>query len=356
MLIAVVTVVVAMPERLRLAVVGVGHLGSIHARILHENERIDLVAICDADLARAKSVASQYGASACSDVHDLPAVDAAIVATPTVEHCSVAGHLLEQGVHVLVEKPICSTVAEAENLCRLAQERGLTLMVGHSERFNPVILALDAHDLQPQFVDSQRVSPFSFRSADVGVVLDMMIHDIDIILHLMRSPVKAVHAVGVPVIGTNEDLANARLVFDNGAVANATASRVALKTERIIRLFSREMYATLDFGKKVGRIIRRGRALEQGGLDLSSPELARITNPLEFMQRDLVRIEQLAVKDVEPLAAEDDAFVTAILEKTPPPVTGEDGLRALETAQMIVDSAARSLREAGEQGTNSQEN
>ncbi len=335
-----------MSKRLRFAVVGAGHLGAIHARILHENPDVELAAICDVDAERAQEIAALYGTSVCTDAADLVGIDAAVVATPTVQHFSVAAQLLESGVHTLVEKPICSTVQEARELCRIAKDRERCLMVGHSERFNPVILALEEHNLSPRFIDSQRVSPFSFRSADVGVVLDMMIHDIDIILHLTKSPVKAVHAVGVPVIGTNEDLANARIVFENGAVANATASRVALKTERLIRMFSREMYVTLDFSKKVGRIIRRGAALEAGGLDLSSPEFARITNPLEFMQRDLVRIEQLVIKDVEPLAAEDAAFVHAIRENVEPAVTGEDGARALETAQLIVDSAKQSFDRA----------
>ncbi len=336
----------AMSDSLRFAVIGAGHLGSIHARILHENPRVQLKAICDIDLARSQEVASLYGALACHDLDGLPDIDGAIIATPTSHHCAVASKLISMGIHVLIEKPIASTVGEAKTLCELARSHDVRLMVGHSERFNPVILALKSYDLEPRFIDSQRVSPFSFRSADIGVVLDMMIHDIDIILHLTGSPVKAVHAVGVPVIGVNEDLANARLVFENGAIANATASRVALKTERLIRMFSREMYVTLDFSKKVGRIIRRGKALEEGGLDLTSPELARITNPLEFMQKDLVRIEQLVIKDVEPLAAEDEAFIDSIVTGSDPVVTGEDGLRALETARLIIDSASQSLADA----------
>ncbi|MFT7617004.1 MAG: putative dehydrogenase [Planctomycetota bacterium] len=328
---------------LKFAVIGAGHLGSIHARVLDENPRVQLSMICDVDKERGAALASKYGAQFCADVSGLEGIDAAIVATPTAQHFAVAIRLLESGIHVLVEKPICDTVEDARKLCEKAKECNLRLMVGHSERFNPVIVALEAHQLKPRFIDSQRVSPFSFRSADIGVVMDMMIHDIDIILHLTKSPVKAVHAVGVPVIGTNEDLANARLVFENGAVANATASRVALKTERILRMFSREMYVTLDFSKKVGRIIRRGKALEAGGLDLSSPEFQRITNPLEFMQKDLVRIEELKIVEVEPLFAEDDAFLQSIIDEVEPPVSGEDGLRALETAQMIVDSAQASL-------------
>lgn len=333
-----------MSDRLPVAVVGAGRLGSIHARILASMPEADLRFVIDLDEARAKEIAGLHDAAAGTRLDQLEGVEAAVVAVPTTEHHAVATRLMERGISCLVEKPIATTVEEARDMCRVARERDVTLMVGHSERFNPVMRALEKLDFSARFIDSQRVSPFSFRSADIGVVLDMMIHDIDIILHLVKSPVKAVHAVGVPVIGTNEDLANARIVFENGAVANATASRVALKTERTIRLFSSELYATLDFAKKEGRIIRRGPALMEGGLDIEAALEEGMKNPLAFMQKGMVTIETLALDEVEPLLAEDLAFLEAVRTKTPPPVTGEDGLVALDCACRIVASARENAR------------
>lgn len=336
-----------MSEVLDFAVVGAGRLGTIHARVLANITGVRLTHVVDIDADRAGAVAAAAGATAVTSTAALPATTrCAIVATPTSEHHAVAKSLLERGIHVLVEKPITTTPAEARDLISVARSTGTTLMVGHSERFNPAVKALDRLALAPRFVESQRVSPFSFRSADIGVVLDMMIHDIDIILHLVKSPVASVHAVGVAVIGVNEDIANARLTFENGTVANATASRVALKTERVIRIFSPEMYVALDYQKKTGRIIRRGPALESG-IDLSTMASRGIVDPLEYMRRDLVRVEDIAMDDVEPLQAEDEAFAHAVRTRTEPLVTGEHGLRALEIAQRIVVS----LRESSERGT-----
>ncbi len=332
-----------------MAVVGVGHLGRIHCRVLAELPEAELVAVVDTDLDRAREVAALYQAQAFATVAELPkSVEACVVAAPTIHHASLGLELLESGRHVLVEKPIAATVDEARQLCELAEARNLRLMVGHSERFNPVVVALDRYQLAPRFIDSHRVSPFSFRSSDVGVVLDLMIHDIDIVLHLVKSPVKAVHAVGVPVIGKHEDLANARIVFENGAVANATASRVAMKTERIIRIFSRDAYVTLDYGKKEGRIIRRGAGLKDKSLDLAAVFEEAAKNPLLFMQQNLVEIESIAIEDVEPLKAENSAFVAAIRAGTEPVVSGRHGLLALETADKIVASLQESLAKVAE--------
>ncbi|MCB9833328.1 MAG: Gfo/Idh/MocA family oxidoreductase [Planctomycetes bacterium] len=333
-----------MSEPVPVAVVGAGRLGSIHARILAAMPEAELVAVVDIDAERAAEVAARHGARALTRLDQIEGVEACVVAVPTVEHHPVASRLMMRGLSCLVEKPIATTVAEAEDLCRIARDREVTLMVGHSERFNPVMRALEKLPFEARFIDSQRVSPFSFRSADIGVVLDMMIHDIDIILHLVKSPVKAVHAVGVPVIGRNEDLANARIVFENGAVANATASRVALKTERTVRVFSGELYATLDFAKKEGRIIRRGPALESGELDIEAALEEGMRNPLAFMQKGMVTIETLGLDDVEPLLAENRAFLAAHRTKTAPPVTGEDGLVALDCACRIVASARENAR------------
>ncbi len=325
-------------EPIPVVVVGCGHLGSIHARVLSELDGAQLVGVYDTDAERAGAVAAEHDVAVLPALDDLPGgVRAAVVAVPTDRHHAVGSELLGRGVHCLIEKPIATTLDEADALIALAADKGLTLMVGHSERFNPVIRALDAFGVQPRFIDCQRVSPYSFRSTDIGVVLDMMIHDIDLILHLVGSPLKAVHAVGVPVIdGEHEDLANARLVFENGAVANATASRMALKVERKIRLFAPELYASLDLQAKTGRLIRPGPALS-GGMDDLKEILARgVANPLELMMRGIVTMTELKGDDRQPLEVEDEAFLSAVATGAPPPVTGPHGRDALEAAQRIV--------------------
>ena len=341
------------------AVVGTGRLGQVHARILSELDLCDLVAVVDHDIDRAREVAERHSSSTTQtaafatieELLDARAKDelfAAVVAVPTSAHHDVASRLIDRGVHVLVEKPISRSVDEARDLVDRADVANVTLMVGHSERFNPVIRALDGRELAPRFIDSQRVSPFPFRGSDVGVVLDMMIHDIDIILHLVRSPVVDVHAVGVAVIGEKEDLANARLLFENGSVANATASRLALKTERRIRLFSDDVYVSLDCQAKSGRIIRPGPGLTESGLT-PTEVFAQITNPLELMHRRLVQTETLDIVDEEPLLAEDRAFLQAATAGTPAPVSGHDGLAAVETAERIVAAIDKSsARASGE--------
>ncbi len=330
----------ATSEPVPVVVVGCGHLGSIHTRVLSGIDRAHLVGVCDTDADKAAAVAANHDVVAFSCLEDIPeSVRAAVVAVPTDRHRFVGTELLSRGVHCLIEKPIATTLDDADALIALAAEKRLTLMVGHSERFNPVIRALDAFGIQPRFIDCQRVSPFSFRSTDIGVVLDMMIHDIDLILHLVGSPLQAVHAVGVPVIdGEHEDLANARLVFGNGAVANATASRMALKVERKVRLFAPELYASLDLQNKTGRIIRPGPALS-GGMDDLKEILARgVANPLELMMRGIVTMTELEGDDRQPLEVEDEAFLTAIATGAPPPVTGVHGRDALEAAQRIVNA------------------
>jgi predicted dehydrogenase len=302
--------------------------------------------VCDRDADRAAEVAAAHDARVCAGLDEFAAaVDAAVVAVPTSAHFEVAAELLARGVHCLVEKPLARTPEEGRLLTERARERGVCLMVGHVERFNPAVVALLRHHLAPRFVEAQRVSPFAFRSTDIGVVLDMMIHDIDLILHLVASPVKAVHAVGVGVIGAHEDLANVRLIFDNGAVANATASRLALKKERTLRLFAPECYASLDLMARRGRLLRPGPGLREGvatgGIDLGS------MNPLEAMTRQLVEIEELVGDDAEPLALEDREFIAAIGEGRDPAVTGEHGVLAMETAEMVVRSIRENLAAEG---------
>ncbi len=333
-------------DRIDVAVVGVGHLGKIHARILSEIPTCRLVAVVDQDGARAQEIAKASKCAALTSPDQLPpSVRAAVVATPTIHHHAVAGRLLDRGIACMVEKPLASTLAEATDLVDRARRAGTVLMVGHVERFNPAIVAILERRIVPRFIEAQRVSPFSFRSQDISVVLDMMIHDIDIILYLAQSPVETVDAVGVGVVGDLEDLANARITFENGAVANVTASRLALKTERKMRMFAPEGYVTLDFYKKTGQIIRPGEDLKSR-IAARTLDLSKI-NPLDIMLKDMLRIEKLEIQEFEPLKREDTEFVTAIREGRAPSVTGEHGVQAMAVAERVVESIRSRLRRSG---------
>jgi len=336
-----------MPPPIRCAVVGAGALGSIHARVLAKLPGAELVGIHDVDGGRAREAAKKWKVAALPSLDDVAErAEAVIVAVPTTSHLEVARPLLEAGRHCLVEKPLAVDPVEARTLVEVARENDVRLMVGHVERFNPAVVAVLEHDLEPRFLEAHRVSPFPFRSSDVGVVLDMMIHDIDLILHLVRSPVKAVHAVGVGVLGTTEDMANVRLVFENGAVANVTASRLALKTERKLRFFAEDTYVTLNFHKKSGRLIRLAPGVRD---DIASGALRlEGMSPLEATVKRLVKTQSLKVraKD-EPLRLEDEEFLAAIREGRDPAVTGEHGVLAMETAAKVVASIAETREAAG---------
>lgn len=318
------------------AVVGVGHMGRHHARIYHELPQSNLVAVVDGNFARAQEVAAKYGAKAFAHIDDLPnTVKAVTVAVPTVHHVSVGAALLRRGIDVLVEKPLAATVAEAQTLMDCARECNRVLTVGHTERFNPVIRAVQSLGIQPRYVETTRISPFSFRSADIGVVSDMMIHDIDIVLHLIRSRPVRVDAIGVNVLAKHEDVANARVVFENGSVATLAASRLAMKTERRLRAFSETAYLSLDYHKKTGVAITKAANLDllsmaaQGKFD----DISQMAN-VDF--GSMVKVEPLIVDEVEPLRAELEAFLDSVASGKPPAVSAEDGVAAVRLASDIV--------------------
>ncbi len=243
---------------LRVGVVGVGHIGKNHARLYAEQTAAQFTAIYDTDTAKAEEMAQQYGVVAATSLDDLAKrVDAASVATPTSSHYAVASTLLKSGKHLLIEKPIAENPAHATALAELAAARGLVLQVGHVERFNPVLSALEARLTRPRFIEAHRLSPYPGRSTDIGVVLDLMIHDLEIILHLVRSPVETIDAVGVPVLSRGEDIANARLRFENGCIANITSSRISPERMRKIRVFQEDAYLSLDYQNQTGEIYRR---------------------------------------------------------------------------------------------------
>ncbi len=312
-------------QKVRTAVIGVGYLGRFHAQKYASLPAAELVAVVDASAANREQVAVETGCRAVADYRDiLGEVDAVSIATPTPLHFSIAQQCLERGIHVLVEKPITTTLEEARSLVATAARVGRVLQVGHLERFNAAILALEGTLGTPRFVESHRLAPFKERGTDVNVVLDLMIHDIDLIQSLVGAPIASIDAVGASVFSAGLDIANARIRYANGCVANTTASRVSMKMERKLRVFQDDAYISIDLQQKVLTIVRKPPA----GSDVPKGQ---------------VLIEERTYDQGDALKFEIEAFLRSICEGTPPVVTGEDGLRALETAtkitQMVQDDA-----------------
>ena len=331
-------------RRLRVAVVGVGAFGRNHARVYSELPGAEIVAVADRDPAAARAAAEKHGCAAVADVADLPAdLDAASIAVPTVHHAAAAVPLLLRGVACLVEKPFASTLADGEAMLAAAREGKAVLAAGHIERFNPAIVAVDREPLRPRFLEVNRIAPFSFRSADVGVVLDLMIHDLDLILHLAGSDPVRVDAVGVPVLTAHEDIANARIEFRNGCVADVTASRVGTKTERKLRLFSTDAYMVLDFALRQGWTYRKGPDLTVERVMAMKAGAKSLADLKGQVFGDLVRVEPVKIGEHEPLKAELEAFLHAVRTGGRPPVSGEDGLRALRLALEVVEKIRERL-------------
>ena len=328
----------------RVAVVGVGAFGRHHARIYGELTQAGeavLVGLVDRDPTRAKELADRWNVPVVSRVEDLPGpVDAVTVAVPTSFHLSVAEPLLARGVHCLVEKPIAADVAEAERLVAAARRGGAVLQVGHVERFNPVMAAVDRLKIRPVFLEVHRLAPYTFRSSDVGVVTDLMIHDLDIVLHLVGEEPVRVDAVGVPVIGPREDIANARLEFPSGAVANVTASRVSINKMRKIRLFSRDAYVSLDYDKRQALLVRKSAKLSKAELERAAGASGDLTGLAGADFGDLLSTDMLPIDEAEPLKEEIRSFLHSVRTGTPPKVGGEAGARALGLAQRILASIA----------------
>jgi predicted dehydrogenase len=330
-------------KNLRVAVVGAGHFGNYHSRILSEMEGADLVAVCDRNPERAREIAEKYGAPPLTDPADLPGdLDAVVVAVPTEHHLEVAGPLLRRGIAALVEKPIAQDLEEAEAICDAAEEGGAVLAAGHVERFNPALMAAVEKDIEPRFIESRRVAPFAFRSADVGVVLDLMIHDLDICLALASAEVTRVDACGTPVLGRHEDIANARIEFASGCVADITASRVATKVERKVRLFCPDAYLSLDYAKRSGVLYRKSPKLTPEYVQelIDHPETIKDLKAAVF--GNLVTVENLSMGDFDPLTKEIEDFLGAVREGRSPMVTGRDGCRAVKVALQVLSAIGQS--------------
>jgi predicted dehydrogenase len=310
---------------IRTAVIGVGYLGRFHAQKYASLPNSQLIGIADPSAAAREAVAAELKVPAHADYRDLLGkVDAVSIVTPTPLHYDVAKAFLESGASVLVEKPMTVTTAEGEQLVEIAGQTKRILQVGHLERFNAAVLAVQPTLTVPRFIESARLAPFKHRGTDVDVVLDLMIHDIDLILSIVRSAVVSVDAIGTSVFSNEIDIANARLRFANGCVANATASRVSLKTERKLRLFQDDAYMSLDLQQKILTIIRKGDGVGPDGM----PQVA---------------IEENTYEQGDALKAEIEAFLEAVATGRPPPVTGEDGLLALRTAVSIAEQVASSM-------------
>jgi predicted dehydrogenase len=312
-------------------------MGRLHTRVYSQMPQVRLVGVYDANAEAAEEAAGQFGVRAFTDLSEMLAqVGAVTIATPTVTHLETARECLARKVACLIEKPLAKDSAEAGEIVELAKKHGAVVQVGHVERFNPAVRAMDRLGVKAGFIEVTRVSPLTFRSIDVGVVLDMMIHDIDIVLKLAESKVKRVDAVGVSVIGEVEDVCNARLEFENGCVANLTASRLAMKTERKLRVFSSDAYVSIDYQKKYGIVARRSGNLEAIREAVGKIKRGEVEDLADLNYQDLVQIEELAIDDVEPLRAEQESFVAAVTGRAPAPVTAEDGLAAVEVAERIV--------------------
>jgi predicted dehydrogenase len=304
-------------EAIPVGVIGVGHLGSRHARIYSALPEAELVGVADIVGERAHQVGREYGAEAVTDFRDLfPRIKAASVAVPTVNHCEIALELMNAGIDILVEKPIAGTVEEAEKMVNAATEGGRVLAVGHTERYNPAVSALLARAAEPRFIEVHRLGAFTARSLDIDAVLDLMIHDLDVVAALVDSPVSSVEAIGVPVLTDKVDIANARLRFESGCVANFTASRISQTKVRKLRIWERQRYVSVDYLNQEALSYRLGK--KEGPF----PE---------------IRCENLTLDHEEPLKAELKDFLRAVWKRERPLVPGEDGLRALRLAKRVLE-------------------
>ena len=299
-----------MSQKVKVGVAGVGHMGKEHARIYAELAEAELVGVHDSNPETARKIAAKCRTRAFPSLEEMvEAVDAASIVTPTMTHLAIAEPFLRRGKHVLVEKPMAMDTAEARKLVDLAEKHGAKLAVGHVERFNPVLAALEERLGRPRFIEAHRLSPYPGRSTDIGVVMDLMIHDLEIILHLVRSPVTSVDAVGVPVLSKGEDIANARIRFANGCVANLTTSRISPEKLRKIRVFQDDAYLSLDYMKQEGEIYKRWEG--------------KITR------------DKIPVMKGEPLKNQLAEFLQNVRENTDPRVAGAHGFEALKLASQI---------------------
>lgn len=323
---------------LNIGIIGTGHLGKIHTKLMKDVTRTNLIGVYDLNYDVAKNVAEELGIKAFENLDEfLESIDAVSIVSTTSAHYELIKKAFEKDVHVFVEKPITSTIKQAEEVVKISEEKNFKLQVGHIERFNSALLSLEKYNLDPKFIQTDRLAQFNPRGTDVAVVLDLMIHDIDIILSLIKSKVKEVRASGVAVVSDNIDIANARIEFENGAIANVTASRISQKKMRKMRMFQKDSYISVDFNSGVSEVFR-----------LISPNDVSMEHFLSFGEigvgenKKSVVYEQPEIKEVNALKHELQLFVDAVLDDTKPIVSGADGLRALKIAEIILEKIEES--------------
>ncbi|MDP3561183.1 MAG: Gfo/Idh/MocA family oxidoreductase [Legionellaceae bacterium] len=313
-------------SKIKCAVIGIGYLGRFHAQKYQQLENATLDAVCDVNADACERVSLELNVPGFIDYRDLfGRVDAVSIAATTREHYAIARECLLHGIHVLIEKPITETVAQADELIAIALEKGVKLQVGHLERFNAARLALEPYLEKPLFIDSQRLAPFTPRGADVNVILDLMIHDIDIIQTIVKSPIVSIDAQGAPVLSSAIDIANARITFENHCVANVTASRISFKTARKTRIFQPNSYISVDYHQKQFAVFKKGT----GELFPGIPDVTH---------------DELIFEKTDALLDEVKAFVQCIQDDSTPLVTGQDGREALATASKISELIDQNLR------------
>lgn len=321
----------------RLAVVGVGHLGRIHARLAKNLPGAQLVAVADPVAEARAQVAGELGVRAVADYRELfGLIDAAIVSTPTRQHHGVAADLLTRGIHAFVEKPVTTSVADADELIALSDERHLVLQVGHVERFNPAFVAAEPHVENPQYLEAVRCGPFTGRSTDIGVVMDLMIHDLDLILALVSSDVVSVESLGAAVFGPNEDWAQARLAFSDGSVAHLRASRVSQVSQRSLEAWCPDRHVRIDFAARQAIVTRHSREVQTGQIDVQKLTAAERTSLQQRLFTELLPVTELAVDEANAIALEQHEFVTAIRTGATVRVCGRAGRSALDVAERIL--------------------
>ncbi len=321
---------------LKVGVIGVGHLGKIHSKLWKEVSGAELVGIYDSNTAEAERYAVEIGTKSYTSIDALlDEVNGVSIVTPTSYHFEVAKQAIKKGKHILIEKPITTTIAEAEELCALAKSTGVSIQVGHIERFNPALLAVEQYIHNPRFFESHRLAQFKPRGTDVAVVLDLMIHDIDVILSLVDSEVKSIDASGISVVSDEIDIANARITFINGAVANVTASRISQNPMRKLRIFEQDAYVSVDFATKQSelfRLVSPQEVSESSSLQFNLGEIDRAEKKLNIIY------ERPDADDINPLKYELELFRRVVVLREKPIVSGEDGLAALRVAERILAS------------------
>lgn len=332
-------------SRVRCGVIGVGRMGRHHARVYAQMPDTEFVGVLDNDAERSAGIVEEWGGNAFDSVEALleAGVDAVTIATPTITHRALAETMLAADVHCLIEKPLAQDATEAAAIAEAADRHGKVIQVGHVVRYDPVMRAIcDVEGLEPRFIDVQRISPMTFRSVDVGVVLDMMIHDLDLLLMLVGSEPEEIHANAVSVLGEAEDVCNARLIFPPGSdglrcVANVTASRLALTTERRMKILSENAYVSADFGERAGTVVYKKANQEK--LDEVRAQLSEGVDLSHMDYLEMVKVDQLKIEEDEPLRLQADEFIQAIRAERKPRVDADAGSAAVRTAERIVEAA-----------------